>query len=89
MEAVGALLLGFGVHDGDWTLVVTVEEMGLLQASMLTRGPFSINMVVGFSDMRQTGPALETIRSRVDDYIVPSIIEADKLPPLHWAQPAT
>ena len=78
-----------GVKDGDWVIVCSGDDMGTFTAQLAVRGQADVNIVAAQIDLRNTGPAMETLRLRMEEEVVPAVIEANSLAPLYWNQSHT
>ena len=89
VEVAGILMWQAGVKDGDWVIVCSSDDMGTFTAQLAVRGQADVNIVAGQIDLKNTGPGMESLRGRIEDEVVPAVIEANSLPPLYWTQSGT
>ena len=75
-----------GVKDGDWVIVCSSDDTGTFTAQLAVRGQADVNIVAGQIDLKNTGAGMETLQARMEDEVVPAVIEANSLPPLYWNQ---
>ena len=84
VEVAGWLLRSIETCPACWVMVLSKNVT--LAAALVMRAPVELNVVLGAADIANTGPGMESLRSRAEDHLVPNILDANALTPVNYTR---